>query len=87
LEGIDYRLSCKLRVSLYGLTRLLVSERVGAVQLSQPFSHEHAMGTIFLDASKCVVSLKYLILPPSSSMIFAATKAAEINHNGDKQNQ
>jgi len=28
-----------------------------------------------------------LILPPSPSMIFAATKAAEINHNGDNQNQ
>jgi hypothetical protein len=29
----------------------------------------------------------WLILPPSPSMIFAATKAAEINHNGDNQNQ
>jgi hypothetical protein len=41
----------------------------------------------FPGASKCLVSLNSLILPPSPSMIFAATKAAEINHNGDKQNQ
>jgi hypothetical protein len=41
----------------------------------------------FPDASKCLVSLNYLILPPSPSMIFAAAKAAEINHNGDQKNQ
>jgi hypothetical protein len=29
----------------------------------------------------------WLILPPSPSMIFPATKAAEINDNGDNQNQ
>ena len=31
--------------------------------------------------------LRHLLLPSSPSMIFAATNAAEVNHNGDNQNQ